>query len=91
MVLFHFDPLHTNNGVLFCFQVFDNYAVTVMIGREPYTLGLFDTAGENFVFYNITVTGFLDILGNLTQQTIYLMLIVSRIEHNDQKVVPDLG
>ena len=28
------------------FQVFDNYAVTVMIGGEPYTLGLFDTAGQ---------------------------------------------
>lgn len=27
--------------------VFDNYAVTVMIGGEPYTLGLFDTAGES--------------------------------------------
>lgn len=26
--------------------VFDNYAVRVMTGREPYTLGLFDTAGE---------------------------------------------
>lgn len=26
--------------------VFDNYAVTVMIGEDPYTLGLFDTAGE---------------------------------------------
>ncbi|KAJ3003648.1 Rho GTPase [Thoreauomyces humboldtii] len=26
--------------------VFDNYAVTVMIGSEPYTLGLFDTAGQ---------------------------------------------
>jgi len=26
-------------------KVFDNYAVTVMIGEEPYTLGLFDTAG----------------------------------------------
>ncbi|MCJ1399078.1 Rho GTPase [Xylographa trunciseda] len=26
--------------------VFDNYAVTVMIGDEPYTLGLFDTAGQ---------------------------------------------
>jgi len=26
-------------------QVFDNYAVTVMIKDEPYTLGLFDTAG----------------------------------------------
>ena len=28
------------------FQVFDNYAVTVMIGGYPYTLGLFDTAGQ---------------------------------------------
>ena len=27
-------------------QVFDNYAITIMIGDEPYTLGLFDTAGE---------------------------------------------
>eukprot|EP00842_Homolaphlyctis_polyrhiza_P004438 jgi/Hompol1/4996/HPOL_001098-RA len=26
--------------------VFDNYAVTVMIGSEPYTFGLFDTAGQ---------------------------------------------
>lgn len=26
--------------------MFDNYAVTVMIGGEPYTLGLFDTAGN---------------------------------------------
>ena len=26
-------------------KVFDNYAVTVMIGDDPYTLGLFDTAG----------------------------------------------
>ncbi|PIK50671.1 Cdc42 [Apostichopus japonicus] len=28
------------------YRVFDNYAVTVMIGGEPYTLGLFDTAGQ---------------------------------------------
>jgi cell division control protein 42 len=26
--------------------VFDNYAVTVQIGGEPYTLGLFDTPGQ---------------------------------------------
>lgn len=26
--------------------VFDNYAVTVMVDKEPYTLGLFDTAGQ---------------------------------------------
>ena len=33
------------NVIYFYFKVFDNYAVTVMIGGEPYTLGLFDTAG----------------------------------------------
>uniref|UniRef100_A0A3Q1IXK9 Cell division cycle 42 n=1 Tax=Anabas testudineus TaxID=64144 RepID=A0A3Q1IXK9_ANATE len=27
--------------------VFDNYAVTVMIGGEPYTLGLFDTSDDS--------------------------------------------
>ena len=27
-------------------QVFDNYAVTVMVNAEPYTLDLFDTAGQ---------------------------------------------
>ena len=27
-------------------QVFDNYTATVMVGGEPYTLGLFDTAGQ---------------------------------------------
>lgn len=32
-------------------QVFDNYAVTVMIGGEPYTLGLFDTAGKIFFYF----------------------------------------
>ena len=31
---------------MFPLKVFDNYAVTVMIGGEPYTLGLFDTAGQ---------------------------------------------
>ena len=35
-----------NLSVLVVFQVFDNYAVTVMIGGEPFTLGLFDTAGK---------------------------------------------
>ena len=37
----------------FLFQVFDNYAVTVMIGGEPYTLGLFDTAGNVSLFIHI--------------------------------------
>lgn len=36
-----------------CSQVFDNYAVTVMIGGEPYTLGLFDTAGNINIFRNL--------------------------------------
>lgn len=41
------DGLFTSSVMfLFSSQVFDNYAVTVMIGGEPYTLGLFDTAGE---------------------------------------------
>lgn len=31
--------------------MFDNYAVTVMIGGEPYTLGLFDTAGLYSLFH----------------------------------------
>lgn len=35
-----------------CLQVFDNYAVTVMIGGEPYTLGLFDTAGTVTTFFS---------------------------------------
>ena len=34
------------HACMIMFQVFDNYAVTVMIGGEPYTLGLFDTAGQ---------------------------------------------
>ena len=34
-----------NNKTVLFSKVFDNYAVTVMIGGEPYTLGLFDTAG----------------------------------------------
>ncbi len=36
-------------SLMYNLQVFDNYAVTVMIGSEPYTLGLFDTAGELLV------------------------------------------
>lgn len=39
---------------LFPLQVFDNYAVTVMIGGEPYTLGLFDTAGKTG-YYGLNV------------------------------------
>ncbi|TRY56451.1 hypothetical protein DNTS_008702 [Danionella cerebrum] len=33
--------------------VFDNYAVTVMIGGEPYTLGLFDTADVFLVCFSV--------------------------------------
>lgn len=39
-------------------KVFDNYAVTVMIGGEPYTLGLFDTAGK-LVLESLSVSLFL--------------------------------
>lgn len=37
---------HDSPSLTHVSQVFDNYAVTVMIGGEPYTLGLFDTAGQ---------------------------------------------
>lgn len=40
------------------FQVFDNYAVTVMIGGEPYTLGLFDTAGAPLICHFSAVLHF---------------------------------
>lgn len=39
----------------FFLQVFDNYAVTVMIGDDPYTLGLFDTAGAFSLFIYLQV------------------------------------
>jgi len=42
-IYFSYSPSHNVRN--FTFQVFDNYAVTVMIGGEPFTLGLFDTAG----------------------------------------------
>lgn len=42
-------------------QVFDNYAVTVMIGGEPYTLGLFDTAGI-YIYVYIVFFFFLNML-----------------------------
>ena len=32
--------------------VFDNYSVTVMISGEPYTLALFDTAGQSGMIFN---------------------------------------
>ena len=35
-----------HHDVIVIFQVFDNYAVTVMIGGEPYTLGLFDVQAQ---------------------------------------------
>lgn len=45
MLLYDIDQVH-DQALCLSIQVFDNYAVTVMIGGEPYTLGLFDTAGE---------------------------------------------
>ena len=43
-VLFYLYQMLESSFIIFS-KVFDNYAVTVMIGGEPYTLGLFDTAG----------------------------------------------
>ena len=43
LIMFHSHVIAYANST---FKVFDNYAVTVMIGGEPYTLGLFDTAGQ---------------------------------------------
>lgn len=40
-------PIVTSRTDPYFSQVFDNYAVTVMIGEDPYTLGLFDTAGSS--------------------------------------------
>ena len=37
--------------------VFDNYAVTVMVNSEPYTLGLFDTAGQEVRISSPVVNG----------------------------------
>ena len=38
--------IHTNRCIRHSrVQVFDNHAVTVMIGGEPWTLGIFDTSG----------------------------------------------
>ncbi|KAL4671545.1 hypothetical protein H8959_004254 [Pygathrix nigripes] len=41
------DILHNKFPSEYIPTVFDNYAATVMIGGEPYTLGLFDTAGDD--------------------------------------------
>ncbi len=46
--------------------MFDNYAVTVMIGGEPYTLGLFDTAGKKF-----SIKDFFAILVFLASDVVY--------------------
>lgn len=46
-------------NVTFLFKVFDNYAVTVMIGGEPYTLGLFDTAGKKCLNIKIVIFSFI--------------------------------
>ena len=61
-----------------------------MIGGEPYTLGLFDTAGENLLssimFSSVTVTLagclFWDILGNQSISKPFAF-VNSRIEYYD--------
>ena len=42
----HFSQNYVWQVIFFFSQVFDNYTVTVDIAGEPYTLGLFDTAGQ---------------------------------------------
>lgn len=42
--------------------VFDNYAVTVMIGGDPYTLGLFDTAGNILMINYLSINQFINIV-----------------------------
>ncbi|KAK8090155.1 cell division control protein 42 [Apiospora hydei] len=62
--------------------VFDNYAVTVMIGDEPYTLGLFDTAGQEDY----------DRLRPLSypQTDVFLRHITSLVRKRPREVVPEV-
>lgn len=66
--------------------VFDNYVVTIMIGDEPYTLGIFDTTGqENY-----------DRLRSLSypQTNVFLMcfskLSPASFEHFSEKWAPEI-
>ena len=70
-------------------QVFDNYAVTVMIGGEPYTLGLFDTAGNKvvvicrwtMVIMMINLSPFHRILQVKKIMTDYVPLVIRRLTY----------
>lgn len=62
---------------LFSCQVFDNYAVTVMIGGEPYTLGLFDTAGEKPSFFVIVLDQDLsEVMLNIENIQLWFLLLL---------------
>lgn len=62
---------------LFSCQVFDNYAVTVMIGGEPYTLGLFDTAGEKPSFFVIVLDQDLsEVMLNIENIQLFVFVVV---------------
>jgi hypothetical protein len=60
------------------FQVFDNYAVTVMIGGEPYTLGLFDTAGKLMLFSLNSKPGILLFLHKCMIQVLKQVVYITR-------------
>jgi len=68
--------------------VFDNYAVTVMIGGEPYTLGLFDTAELKQDRLNIQIIISLKIVSTLANQYLIvdvLWKMVNKIEEHVRK------
>ena len=71
-------PFVLVKSFVLCSQVFDNYAVTVMIGGEPYTLGLFDTAGKT------------DVFGRLFCFLLFLLLMTKRINFLVSSVIVPL-
>ncbi|XP_033227903.1 cdc42 homolog isoform X2 [Belonocnema kinseyi] len=82
--------------------VFDNYAVTVMIGGDPYTLGLFDTAVSPSSFENVKEKWVPEITHHC-QRTPFLLVgtqvdlrddvgIVEKLAKNKQKPIsPEQG
>ena len=64
--------------------VFDNYAVTITIGKEMFKLGLFDTAGQVCVCVRVYVWCLLYVY---TSTTVSVICNVSTVIHDDRKVV----
>ena len=58
--------------------MFDNYAVTVMIGGEPYTLGLFDTAGAKFKCLKVNL---------MSYTNPFLLLMTVNVSEMDLKIM----